>query len=98
MDFVTTIPVRKGATRTDWEGVAADCIANRGQYGCVGEFSVSYASQIRQGAIAAFLPRNHESLSESEKAAWMKRHWQIEYRRIEGRPPNRANLYIRYVG
>ncbi|MGE0229347.1 MAG: hypothetical protein AB7U23_12670 [Dehalococcoidia bacterium] len=98
MDFVTVIPVRKGRFRTDWEGVAADCKANRGKWGCVGEFSVSYASQIRQGAIAAFLPANHAQQSESEKVAWMKRHWEIEYRRVEGRPPNRADLYIRYIG
>lgn len=98
MDFVTDIPVRKGSARTDWAEVVADCKANRGKWGCVGEFSVSYASQIRQGAIAAFLPLNHAMQTEEEKAAWMKRHWAVEYRRVDGRPPNRADLYVRYIG
>lgn len=98
VDFTTDIPPRMGNARTDWVAVVAECKKNRGQYGLVGEYSVSVASQIRQGVIAAFLPKGADSMSEDEKRRWMKDHWQVEYRRIDGKPATRANVYVRYVG
>lgn len=96
MDFVTDIPPRQGAARTDWQSVVAECKKHRGKFGLVGEFSVSVASQIRQGAIQAFLPR--PGMTDEQKRRWMKDNWQIEYRRVEGKAPTRADLYVRFIG
>lgn len=96
MEFTVTLPPGKVRGRTNWDEIVELLQRNRGQWGNVGVFSIAQASQIRAGNVSAFLPR--KGMEPEEKREWMRLNYEVQYRIEEGHEPNRADIYIRYIG
>lgn len=96
MKFVDALPPGRSRSKTNWEQIVEILHENRGQWANVGTFSIAQASQIRAGNIAAFMPR--KGMTTSEKREWMSLNYEVQYRIEETHEPNRADIYVRYIG
>lgn len=96
MKIVDALPPSRPRSKTNWEQVVEILHENRGRWACVGTFSIAQASQIRAGNIAAFLPR--KGMDSDEKREWMRLNYEVQYRIEESHEPNRADIYVRYIG